>query len=170
LEDKIWLDSYFTGMVERSKMTTTWPDTEECTSEQRFACDYFLSLVGGTYNYYGCDNHMFKLDDVVFEPVPDPQDGYRSMLGAIEVSTDQTGVFYNAPLARVKIMTFDGEYMADENGWGEAVDDQGYRLVDVEDGHVWLQFGTGNYGDYYPYFMFRHYPKKPPSCNMVGNE
>ncbi len=38
----------------------------------------------------------------------------------------------------------------------------GYRLVDVTDGHVWLEFGTYNTEDYYPYFVFRHNPKPPP--------
>ena len=36
---------------------------------------------------------------------------------------------------------------------------QGYRLIDQADGHVWLEFGTYNYDDYYPYFVFRHNPK-----------
>ena len=156
-------------MIATSSATPTWPESAECTPEQNFAMDYFLSLVGGTYDYYGCDNQMFKLDDVVFEPVPDPQDGYRSMLGAIEVSTDADGLFFKTPLAKVRIVSFANEYMPDENGWGECINDIGYRLIDIEDGHVWLQFGTGNYDDYYPYFMFRHYPKKPPSCNRIDS-
>ena len=156
-------------MVEGSKAGPDWPDAEHASPEQSFAQDYFLSLVGGEFDYYGCDNNRFKLDHVVFEPLPDPNDGYRSLLGTIEVSADDTCVFYDKPLAKVRIVAFDGEYMADEEGFGCEVSDCGYKLVDVNDGHVWLQFGTGNYDDYYPFFMFRHYPKKPPSCNVIDN-
>jgi len=161
--------SYFTGNVSAAEPGPDWPDIQECSPEQQFAQDYFLSLLGGEFDYYGCDNHRFKLDHVVFEPLEDPDDGYRSLLGTIEVSTDDAGIFYDRPLARVRIASYDGEFMADEEGFGEEVSDCGYKLIDVSDGHVWLQFGTGNYDDYYPYFMFRHYPKKPPSCNMVGD-
>ena len=37
----------------------------------------------------------------------------------------------------------------------------GYRLVDVEDEHIWVEFGTDYTDDYYPMYIFRHFPKPP---------
>lgn len=34
-----------------------------------------------------------------------------------------------------------------------------YRLTSIEDGHVWLEFGTSNCDDYYPSFTFRYHPR-----------
>ena len=39
-------------------------------------------------------------------------------------------------------------------------------VVDVEDGHVWLTFGTEWYDDYYPMFRFEY---KPKGSHEVGD-
>ena len=161
------MKNYFSGRRETCLETPDWPDNELASSEQTFAEDYFRSLIGGEYDYFGCDHHQFKLDGVIFEPIPDPDDGYRSHLGTMEVSTSVDSVFFKRPIAKVRIEVYDTGDTFDENTIDDMSTsgvDKGYRLVDVSDGHVWLQFGTGNYDDYYPYFEFRHYPKEAPSC------
>ena len=126
--------------------------------EQVFA--HFAALKGMTLEYFGADDaaHEFKVDGIIFKVLEDPNDGYRSCLGVIEYGKQSDSIFFRQPLAKVRIETYEGRCPAE--GWSRS--DQGYQLVDIEDGHVWLEFGTDNTDDYYPYFVFRHTPKEPP--------
>ena len=140
----------------------------------RFECDYndeysenvdavmrnhFLALVGATVDYYGADGgeNEFKIDDVIFKVIEDPDDGYRSHLGTIEYSKNSKGIFFGQAIATVRIEEYDN---STTDIIQESQMNQGYRLVDVDDNHVWLIFGTHNYNDYYPCFVFSHFPKK----------
>jgi len=119
--------------------------------------NHLSALSGAELDYFGADTaeYEFKVDSIIFKVLEDPDDGYRSMLGAIEYSEDQSSsIFFSSPVARVKIETYRGLVPDSE---GEVC--KCYRLVDVEDGHVWLEFGTKNTDDYYPYFFFRHNPR-----------
>ena len=133
---------------------------DEDTTIQSMARVHFTNLENGILDYYGADagDNTFKVDSIVFKVLEDPDDGYRSHLGAIDYSDKHDSIFFGTPIARVRIEVYD-ESNGDE-GWGSQLN-QGYRLVDVEDDHVWLEFGTHNYDDYYPCFVFRHYPKVP---------
>lgn len=110
--------------------------------------DFFTSLVGYEYEFYGVDNNAFCIGingkRVAFEAMEDEQDGYRSNLGNIVVSLEGK-VFFAKPIAQV---------MLEED---KSVD--GWRLRDVADGHVWLEIGTDYADDYYPTFVFRYEPK-----------
>ena len=116
---------------------------------------HFANLENAILDYYGADagDNTFKVDDVVFKVLEDPMDGYRSYLGAIEYTSKHNSTFFARPIARVRIETYEGRNAEYSQG------DQGYRLIDLADGHVWLEFGTDNTDDYYPYFVFRHFPK-----------
>ncbi|RLC45157.1 MAG: hypothetical protein DRH57_08545 [Candidatus Cloacimonadota bacterium] len=105
----------------------------------------FKILEGKEFYFYGVNENKFKIDDLVFEALEDPNDGYRSSLGAIVVIGD-TGIYHKRPLAKVKMVY-------DDSG-----DDLLHKLIDIDTGHVWLAVGTGEFGDYYPYFMFRYKP------------
>ena len=126
--------------------------------QQVFA--HFAALEGMELEYFGADDaaHEFKLDDIIFKVLEDPDDGYRSHLGVIEYGTQSESIFFRTSLGKVRIETYTNE-VSDEDSWTSEVC-QGYRLVDVADGHVWLRFGTDNTDDYYPYFVFRHMPKE----------
>jgi hypothetical protein len=121
---------------------------------------HFLALVGAEVDYYGADegDNTFMVDCVVFKAVEDPDDGYRSYLGTINYTEDHNSIFFRTPIARVRIETFDKEL--DHENPEKLGDYHGYRFIDVVDDHVWLEFGTRDYSDYYPYFVFRHRPKK----------
>ena len=123
------------------------------------ARSHFINLVGIELDYYGCDSgdNTFKVDDIVFKILEDPSDGYRSMLGGIDYTDSHSSIFFKMPIGRVKICEYDEE---DSEEWAPQKN-SGYRLVDIDDGHVWLEFGTHNYDDYYPMFIFRHIPKDP---------
>lgn len=117
---------------------------------------HFSALSDLTLEYYGADSssHEFKIDDIVFRVLEDPADGYRSMLGVIEYGKQSDSIFFHKPIAKVRIETYEDRDINYSRG------DQGYQLVDVNDGHVWLEFGTDNTDDYYPMFIFRHTPKE----------
>jgi hypothetical protein len=121
---------------------------------------HFLNLLGGTYDYYGADtaDNTFKIDNIIFKVLEDPDDGYRSYLGTIDYTDKHSSLFFYESIARVKIETY--ETISPEPAFGEEKN-HGYRLVDTRDSHVWVEFGTHNYDDYYPCFIFRHFPKKP---------
>jgi hypothetical protein len=114
---------------------------------------HFVSLIGSEVDYYGADegDNTFKVDGVVFKVLEDPDDGYRSYMGAINYSEDHSSIFFRSPIARVRVEEYDLTHSHESCN--------GYRLVDVEDDHIWLEFGTDNYDDYYPMFIFRHSPK-----------
>ena len=123
---------------------------------QAHVLTHFSALQGMILEYFGADSgsHEFKVDDIIFKVLEDPDDGYRSHLGAIEYGEKSEGIFFSQPIARVKIETYENEW---RSGWVGV--HQGYRLVDVDDNHVWLEFGTDHCDDYYPTFAFRHLPK-----------
>jgi hypothetical protein len=124
---------------------------------QSFARNHFLNLIGAELEYYGADNadSTFKVDGVVFKVLEDPDDGFRSYLKTVDYTDDHDSIFFRSPLALVRIETYD---VRDECGMSQA--NQGYKLVDVIDKHTWLKFGTHNYDDYYPMFIFSHTPKE----------
>lgn len=105
--------------------------------------------------FFGVDNHLFKLGDAVYEAVEDPDDGYRSYLGSIEVRGED-GIFFGRPIDTVVVHEF-------ERGGGLYSDspDVGYELKSTTDGHVWLRFGTANTQDYYPWFLWEYQPRAP---------
>ena len=113
------------------------------------------TLVGIDLDFYGAESQAFKIDGVVFEVLEDPDDGYRSHMAGVLARSDRDYNFYDKPFARIQI-----EKISNDVGSQDAVEKMhGYRLVDVEDGHVWLMFGTEWYDDYYPMFRFEYKPK-----------
>lgn len=121
---------------------------------------HFSSLQGAVMDYYGADSSssQFKVDGLVFKVLEDPDDGYRSHLGAIEYGDQSTSIFFRSPIARVRVEVFT-ELTDSRVGWDDG-HCEGYRLVDIDDDHVWLRFGTDNADDYYPCFIFVHHPKE----------
>lgn len=82
----------------------------------------FDDLVGGEFDFYGCDGQCFNLDGLVYEVI-EGDDG----LEAVRICQDQHS-FHDVPIARVAVE-------------GCAFDDESYELVDLHDGHSWLRFG-----------------------------
>jgi hypothetical protein len=109
--------------------------------------DFFNSLVGYEYDFYGVDNNTFCIGiegrRCAFEAQEDPEDGWRSHLATVEVSTTDH-VYFQKSLGRVTL-EFYQDYFFD-----------GYVIRDVATGHEWLKFGTDNTDDYYPLFIFAY--------------
>ncbi len=85
----------------------------------------------------------FRLDGVVYVAVEDPDDGYRSMMEELLIDNDATmkNVFIGCNVVCNHI-----EKNGDE-------DDDILELVDAKTQKTVLRVGTGNYNDYYPYFV-----------------
>lgn len=109
----------------------------------------FLKMAGQEFDFYGADSNHFKLGRTVWHAIEDESDGYRSYLGSIAESAQDNLLFPDTPFARVRVEAFE-----DHNS-------DGFRLIDVNDGHCWLKVGTDNTDDYYPSFMFDYAAKEP---------
>ena len=133
----------------------------ENSKTEKMAWSHLAALVGSTLDYYGADSgdNTFKVDGIVFKVIEDPDDGYRSYLGSIDYTAESKSIFFKLPIARVRLEEYDTlcnkELDSDYLGVNK-----GFQLVDIADSHIWLQFGTHNYQDYYPIFVFRHTPKE----------
>ncbi|HIK67020.1 MAG TPA: hypothetical protein EYF95_03490, partial [Flavobacteriales bacterium] len=151
------MDKYFSMRAHED-----WDQNEKDIPYWEQVFTHFASLEGSVVDYYGADeaSHEFKVDDIIFRVMEDPDDGYRSHLGVIEYGEQSNAIFFRNPLARVRIESFERERVSEE-GWDSGAG-TGYRFIDVEDGYVWLEFGTDNTDDYYPYFVFKHSPKPTP--------
>ena len=154
-----WSNSLFSGNTANLEALDEDFDREyERSSGDRkyraMVYSHFNSLIGSEVDYYGADGseHSFKIDNIAFKVLEDPNDGYRSCLGVIEYGEQNNSIFFHSPVARVRI-----EMFRESTEYGH--ENEGYRLVDVEDDHVWLEFGTNHYDDYYPMFVFTHFPK-----------
>ncbi len=121
----------------------------------------FHALVGREMNFYGVVDEKFMLDEVVWEAMENENDGYRSSIGDVVLRNDSHELFGKEPLARVRIVDVDRPWDRARDEPYDNVDD-GYKLVDVQDGHVWLTFGTDNEDDYYPRFVFQYKSKPKP--------
>ena len=126
---------------------TEGPDV---TPGMKLAMQYFNSTVGMEFDFHGVDNNCFKLDNAVWEALEDPDDGYRSYLGVINLRDVGNLTFFRTPVARVTLVEVDHERGL-----------CGYRLIDVKDRHMWLEFGTDHSDDYYPWFNFYYQPRRP---------
>lgn len=104
-------------------------------------------------DFYGVDGYAFKLGDQVFEAVEDPSDGYRSYLGSIELAKTDGLIFFDQPLDMVTVRAV----RTDDHGRHTGFD--GYEMISVADGHVWLRIGTEDWDDYYPLFIFEYHPR-----------
>lgn len=112
-------------------------------------------LVGKSMGFYGVDSNYFKIGSHVFEVREDPDDGYRSaMRDVLEVFPKEfpeswvKPIFFSNRVATVEVEVFND------------VDFEGYQLVDVDTGYVWLTFGTDYHDSYYPCFVFEYTPER----------
>lgn len=98
--------------------------------------------------YYVNELNRFQLGSVLFEVIEDESDGYRSYYAQLQVIDTERKKNPGDFLAEVEIVKVNREQQFD-----------GYQIQDA-DGHVWIEFGTDNYDDYYPCFVFNTNPKK----------
>lgn len=121
--------------------------------------------------FYGAHSNCFKVGSIVFEVLENPDDGYRSSMDMmlIHPNQDMSG-FFDTPLGTVRLERKIGISESfhddakpgswnDRHGPTESDHYDGWCLIDTKDDHVWLEFGTKNYDDWYPMFWFYYRPK-----------
>ena len=123
--------------------------------------NFFDSLVGYEYDFYGVDNNTFCIGvdghRCAFEAHEDPEDGWRSHLSTVEVSTTDQ-VYFSESLGRT-ILDFYEDY-----------DFIGYVVRDVTTGHEWLKFGTDHTDEYYPLFTFAYRVMMPATSESDNKQ
>jgi len=101
----------------------------------------FARLIAPTLPFYGVVANCFKIGDTVFEVVCNDDEDYQSLSCIVEL--DCKHVFAEEPLALVHV----------EERVSEVY--EGYQIVDANDGHVWLIFGTYSTDIFSSVFIFR---------------
>ena len=144
-----------------------WGGTAFMPDSIRSDCDEYMKLIGCEFDFHGAQDSLVRLNDIVYEFLEDPDDGYRSHLGAVRTSpaTEHTGFFPN-PIAKVILVSTDNkESWPDE--WVPPPEEDyhdgpfsGFFLLDADDYHVWAQIGTEYHDSYYPCFVTRYNPKQ----------
>jgi hypothetical protein len=92
----------------------------------------------------------FRLDGIVYTAIEDPENGYRSSLDRVFISTEELSNTF----PKIKVLA---RKKADK-------EDNVLEFVDAKTGKVVLSVGTGSADDYYPYFISEFYPE-----NMATN-
>jgi len=103
-----------------------------------------LSNTNTYFHFYGAVGNYFKLGSCIFEAIRDEDDGYRSCLDYIPLTSSQSGTnFLSSPLDIVQITS-----------------DDNYVYLIAPDKHIWLTIGTDFSNSRYPYFVFAYNPRK----------
>ena len=131
-------------------------------------CDEYMKLIGCEFDFHGAQGTEVRLNDIVYEFLEDPDDGYRSHLGAVRITpaSAHTGFFSN-PVAKVILVSTDikeswpDEWTPPPSGEYHDAPFQGFYLIDADDYHVWAQIGTEYRDSYYPCMVTHYYPKEP---------
>jgi len=116
---------------------------------------------GAAFEFFGVDENLFKIGSHVIRVLEDESDGYRSHLGSVEIDPkleDVKPIFFRRSIDSVRIHRVTE---VDNTPWSTdlLLSFFGFELRSVVDGHVWLRFGTENYDDYYPCFIFSYTPR-----------
>lgn len=103
----------------------------------------FYALIGKEVDYYGVVKPCtFGLSHRAFTAVEDESDGYRSYLKEVSEIYVTTGTWPLKPIARVRVVEVKDSVTSLKQDYGSV--DDGYQLVDVKTGFIWLVFGTDN--------------------------
>ena len=139
-------------------------DTLVVRSLIKFGESVVESMIGHEFDFYGAESKAFKVGDSVIEVLEDPDDGLRCYLGGFLAHNTDKFNFYSKPFAKVRLENYSYEKDVHESermacGY-DRYEFEGFRLVGVDCGHVWLEFGTDYSHDYYPMFVFSYMPKE----------
>lgn len=108
--------------------------------------EFIDKFTEGYLPFYGAVNHVFRTGDVFYQVIEDPNDGYRSSCENLDVIADPGGLF-DTPIDWVRTVGIDPK--------------KEVMFLVAADGHIWLEFGTEDYAEYYPGFVFRYHPREP---------
>lgn len=118
--------------------------SKETTKEKFIDFDKMIGLECSLY--YNNHSNQFQLGDVTFEVIEDEQDGYRSCLKEVKIIDENSRRDPGNFLGTVKITK------------NSSSSNEIWLLEDIIKNHVWYEFGTANFDDYYPSFVFNYEP------------
>ena len=112
-----------------------------------------IKINGWWYKSNNCNYVKFRLDNVTYMAVEDPEDGYRSCCNELEIVDEECKTKLPAILVECKMRE-------DSNvtGWREYKNDI-LEFYDAVNKQMFMAVGTGNIDDYYPYFVFEYTPE-----------
>jgi len=94
---------------------------------------------------------LVQLGSVIFEVIEDEDDGFRSSMEEVRIITRE---------AKKDIFLAEIVICSESDGT--------HSLRDINDDHIWLNFGTDNSDNYYPSFIFSWNPKKMPEYELIN--
>jgi len=94
------------------------------------------------------DAILFILDGVTYMAIEDPDDGYRSMLAELKIVDRKVNYMFPPQKVIAK--------MAPDTTWEV---NNILQFYDATTNKLVMEIGTGNWEDYYPYFVFRWLPE-----------
>lgn len=112
-----------------------------------------IKINGWWYKSNNCNYVKFRLDNVTYMAVEDPEDGYRSCCNELEIVDEECKTKLPAILVECKMRE-------DSNvtGWHKEKNDI-LEFYDAVNKQMFMAVGTGNIDDYYPYFVFEYTPE-----------
>jgi hypothetical protein len=101
-----------------------------------------------SYNpYENCGYIKFTLDGITYKAVEDPEDGYRSYMEELQIVDEMC----KTKLPNIEVFCC----MKEENEYRE---DDVLVFYDLTNGKRFLEIGTQNINDYYPYCVMDYQP------------
>lgn len=116
---------------------------------------HYVSPYG--YNHGPCDGLMFRLDGVVYEAIENPEDDYRSSLGALRRAEDGTPMVNTFTPTHVKCE----HIISRGDDYYDTCDI--LRFTATGNGKTVLEVGTDNSDDYYPSCVLSFFPQDLPA-------
>lgn len=103
-----------------------------------------VKINGWWYKSDNCNYVKFRLDNVTYKAVEDPEDGYRSCCNELEIVDEECKTKLPAILVECKMREEKNDIL---------------EFYDAVNKQMFMAVGTGNIDDYYPYFVFEYTPE-----------
>lgn len=116
------------------------------------------------------DVMSFGMDGKTYTATEDADDGYRSMLGSLEVEDGHTtAILSGTHIEREVEIKYFSKYPDTKpcnHEWCDII-----RIIDVQTKHIWLELGTDHSDKYYPFCIMRWsdmpFEKLTKECNAL---
>lgn len=92
----------------------------------------------------------FVLDGKTYKVYEDPNDGYRSSMDKIIECDEKVSHTFEPQEVVIRMKGPDEDAQESHDA---------IECIDIKNGKIVLEAGTGNHGDYYPYFIGSFYPQ-----------
>jgi hypothetical protein len=102
------------------------------------------SIISKNVEFNNCDTFAFELDGIAYLALEDPDDGYRSMLGSLEITDLELKTKFFPVEVDCKLGDEEGNFL---------------NILNSETKNVIISIGTDYSDDYYPSFVAQWNPE-----------